>query len=154
MGEFRSGSTFYVTIITDGPQSNQVILFYENDPDIEVIEGISVFMKRKENNQGPFYKFRILGTSAYKWIKFTFFSYFGLSVYVKHGSRPTSLNFDWVWHSRREGHSVHVDRWIIPALDENFNSGDLYIWFKAPDETFYDYDSLLISLNTWNPRYI
>lgn len=142
---------------TEGPQSNQVTLFYEeNDSDILLIEDVSIFMKRNENNQGPYYKFKILNTSSYKWMKVSFYSYFGLSLYIKRGSKPSAFDYDWVWHDKhviRDG-LIHTEYWLISAIDEKFETGDYYFWFRASDTSIYDYELLRINLSTWKPRYI
>mmetsp|Transcript_22565 Transcript_22565/g.28818 ORF Transcript_22565/g.28818 Transcript_22565/m.28818 type:complete len:436 (-) Transcript_22565:34-1341(-) len=155
LAEVYSGGMFYVSYQTSDLQANQFLLFHEGEKDIEIIEGSHVYMKRHGNNAGPYYKLRVPGTSAYKWMKVLFQGYSGLSLYVKAGERPTRLKYDWVWHFPKEDKfRSSYEELYISALDANFNGGDFYFWFYVEDESHYEYDYIRISMTSWSPRYI
>lgn len=154
LGEFNGGSVFYISMIASSKATNQVALFYDGMGDIELVEDISTTMRHKTDNTGPYYKINLPGTSAYAWMRVTFESRKGLSLFVKNGKRPTKLDYDWLYTHPRDRDDDFYTSWDINAIDENFNGGYFYFWFTLHDTSSVFYDYIRISMISWSPLYI
>ena len=151
---YATNFIYYFTIISISKVSSQTITIYESESSatIQLADGVDFVVPINIMNN-MYFSIDVPGTSSYKWMRLTFYTFPGLDIYVRHGEKPTRGNFDWVYRTPNNQTDVDYSHLFIPATSTDFNAGTFYA--LAYNGNNYDGTILLkYSLFSWRPRFI